>query len=131
MPIRQYFLWVGSILFAALFVASGLLPEPVAHPRSEIPPNQRVNLQIRSNHKWPERVVLDTVHSGRAVAESYPERNLAQQQDVAVMGQLGLPDAQTEAAPAQAPPATNDKASAIPAKPGPGTFRMTGSIRVD
>ena len=60
MPIRQYFLWVGSILLVALFAADWLLPEPAAHPHSQIPPHERVNLQIRSNHKWPERVVLDT-----------------------------------------------------------------------
>src|SRR5438552_3900058 len=85
MPIRQYFLWVGSILLVALFVANWLLPEPVAHPHSEIPPNQRVNLQIRSNHKWPERVVLDTAHSGGSFAAAYPEPNLVQPQDLAVM----------------------------------------------
>jgi hypothetical protein len=131
MPIRQYFLWIGSVLLAALFVADWLLPEPIAHPHSEIPPNQRVNLQIRSNHKWPERVVLDTAHSGRAFAEAYPERNLVRPQDVAVTEQRGLSNALAEAAPSQAPAATNDKASAIAAKPGTETFRMTGTIKVD
>ena len=94
MPIRQYFLRVGSILLVALFAADWLLPKPAAHPHSQIPPHERVNLQIRSNHRWPERVVFDT----------------AQRLDAT---------------------ATNDKASAIPAKPGAETFRMSGTINVD
>jgi hypothetical protein len=126
MPIRQYFLWVGSILLVALFAADWLLPEPAAHPHSQIPPHERVNLQIRSNHKWPERVVFDTAHSGRSfTAEAKP--GFAQSPDLAAMEHRGLPGA----VPAEAPAATDDKASAIPAKPGPETFRMTGTIRVD
>jgi len=58
MPIRQYFVWVGSVLLVALFGADWCLPAPVAHPHSEIPANERVNLRIRSDHKWPERVVM-------------------------------------------------------------------------
>ena len=128
MPIRQYFLWVGSILLAALFVADWLLPEPVAHPHSEIPPNQRVNLQIRSNHKWPERVVFDTAHSGRSfIAEANPGPDLAQSQDLAAMEHRGLPGAM----PAEAPAAIDDKASAILAKPRNVKFRMTVTINVD
>jgi hypothetical protein len=100
MPIRQYFLWVGSILLAALLVADWWLPEPAADSHSQIPPHERVNLQIRSNHKWPERVVFDTAHAGRSFV-------------------------------AEAPEATNDKVSAIPAKPGTEMFRMTGTIKVD
>ena len=84
MPIRQYFLWVGSILLVALLVADWLLPEPVAHPHSEIPPNERVNLQIRSNHKWPERVVFDTTRPGRTFAAAHPEPDLGRPQEFAV-----------------------------------------------
>lgn len=109
----------------ALFVADWLLPKPVAHPHSEIPPNQRVNLQIRSNHKWPERVVFDTAHSGRSFAEANPGP------DFAAMEHRGLSKELAEEAPAQAPKATDDKAAAISAKPGPEQFRMTGTIKVD
>ena len=132
MPIRQYFLWVGSILLVALFVADWLLPEPVAHPHSDIPPHERVNLQIRSNHKWPERVVLDTTRSGRSFAAAvYPEPNLAQPQDPAATELRGPSNTRVGTAPRQALAATDDKASAIPAKPGTETFRMTGTIKVD
>jgi hypothetical protein len=68
MPIRQYFLRVGSILLVAMFAADWWLPAPVARPHSDIPPNERVNLRIRSDHKWPERVVFDTAHSGLSLA---------------------------------------------------------------
>jgi hypothetical protein len=132
MPMRQYFLWVGSVLLLALFVADWLLPEPVAHPHSQIPPHERVNLQIRSNHKWPERVVLDTTHPGHSfAAEAYPEPNLVQPQDLAVMEHRQRLTAQAGTAPDRAPAATSDKASAIPEKPGSETFRMTGTIKAD
>lgn len=60
MPLRQYFIWVGSILLAALFVTDWCFPASVREPVSELAPNERVNLRIRSDHKWPERVVFDT-----------------------------------------------------------------------
>ena len=132
MPIRQYFLRVGSILLMALLVADWWLPAPVAHPHSEIPPNERVNLRIRSDKKWPERIVFDTAHSGRLFAAAvYPESNLVQPQDHAELAHRGPPNAPAGTASAQAPAATNDKASAIPAKPGTETLRMTGTIKID
>jgi hypothetical protein len=61
MPLRQYFVWVGSILLLMLFAADWCLPTPVADaPHSEIAPNERINLRIHSDRKWPERVVFDT-----------------------------------------------------------------------
>ena len=50
MPLRQYFMWVGSILLVMLFAADWCFPAPVAHaPHSEIPPNERINLRIHSD----------------------------------------------------------------------------------
>jgi hypothetical protein len=64
MPLRQYFAWIGSILLVGLFVADWCLSAPVVHaPRSEISPNERINLRIRSDHKWPEKMVFDTTRS--------------------------------------------------------------------
>ena len=64
MPLRQYFVWVGSILLVMLVAADWCFPAPVAHaPHSEIPPNERINLRIHSDHKLPERVVFDTTRS--------------------------------------------------------------------
>jgi hypothetical protein len=64
MPLRQYFMWVGTILLVMLFAADWCFPPPVAHaPHSEIPPNERINLRIHSDVRWPERVVFDTTRS--------------------------------------------------------------------
>ena len=60
MPLARYFLFVGGVLLALLFVANlGLpeLPAPLAaHDASaDLPP-----IRIHSDRKWPERVVFDT-----------------------------------------------------------------------
>jgi hypothetical protein len=67
MPLFQYFGWVGSCLLAALFAANWCLSAPIAPaPPSDVPPNQRVNIRIHTDHKWPERVVFDTTRSALA-----------------------------------------------------------------
>jgi hypothetical protein len=86
MPLRQYFAWVGSILLVGLFAADWCFPAPVAPaPHSESPPNERINLRIHSDHRWPERVVFDTTRSRLTPAASVsaepdvlPSPNLAQ-----------------------------------------------------
>ena len=133
MPIRQYFAWVGSVLFVALFVAEWWLPAPFARLHSEIPPNKRVNLQIRSDRKWPERIVFDTAHSGLPLAaEAHPEPHVPSTQDLAASEQRGSLNAFAAMGPAgAAQAATNEKVSAIHAKPQPATFRMTGMVKAD
>jgi hypothetical protein len=121
MPIRQYFLWVGSALLVALFVANWVLPESAALPHSQIPPHERVNLQIRSNHKWPEQIVFDTTHSGMPLAvaaatqpNDIPNQDLAQAEPRSPLDALAaMDDAQTTST------ATGDKLSAIQAKSQP------------
>jgi hypothetical protein len=133
MPIRQYFLGVGSFLLAALFAANWWIPAPVARPHSEIPPNQRVNLRIRSDHKWPERVVFDTTHSGLSpAAAAQPAPDDWPGQEFADSEQRGPLNAfaEMESTPA-APAATNDKATATQAKHRPERFRMTKAARAD
>jgi hypothetical protein len=84
MPLRQYFAWVGSILLAGLFVAEWCFPAPVHAPRSEILPQERVNLRIRSDHKWPEKVVFDTMRSRLTpVADTSPERDVVPSETIA------------------------------------------------
>ena len=64
MPLFQYFGLVGSFLLAALYAASWCCSEPAApFPSSDVPLNQRINIRIHTNHKWPERVVFDTAGS--------------------------------------------------------------------
>ena len=59
MPLVRYFLFVGVALLALLFAADAYLPKP---PPAEVP-NASTDLstiRIRSDYKWPERVVFDT-----------------------------------------------------------------------
>jgi hypothetical protein len=133
MPIRQYFAWVGSVLLVALFVADWGLPVPSARLHSEILPNERVNLRIRSDHKWPERIVFDTAHSGLPLAAAaHPEPDVPSAQDLAASEQRGSLNAFAATEPADAArAATNEKVSAIHAKPRPARFRMTGMVKAD
>ena len=129
MPIRQYFVWIGSVLLVALFAADWWLPGPPAHSHSAIPPGERVNLRIRSDHKWPERIEFDTAHAGVSVASEL-ERNIAPNRDVAQVKRRDPHDA-FAALEAIAPAATNDKASATRAKPRTLQPLMTSAIKAD
>jgi hypothetical protein len=133
MPIRQYFLWVGSILLMALLATNWLFPVPVAHPHPEIPPNERANLRIHSDQKWPARMVFDTAHPRPSLApETHPEPDIVPRQALAGSEQRGPLGAFAAMEPADAArAATNDKASAIQAKPRPVWLRMTGTIKAD
>jgi hypothetical protein len=71
MPLFQYFGWVGSVLLAALFAASWWLPGNVAGaPSPRVLLSESIHIRIRSEHKWPERVVFDTTGSELASAKS-------------------------------------------------------------
>jgi hypothetical protein len=133
MPIRQYLVWVGSALLVAIFAADWWLPDPAAHSHSAIAPNERVNLRIHSDHRWPERVVFDTAHSGMQIAaESGPKLDVVPNQDPAQTEQRSPLDAFAAMETAQVTPtATNDKASAIRAKPRTLGPRMTSAAKSD
>ena len=62
MPVFQYFGWVGSFLLATLFAANWCLPAPMA-PQAGVPLDQKIKIRIHTDHRWPERVVLDTTRS--------------------------------------------------------------------
>jgi hypothetical protein len=60
MPVARYFLLVGGILLALLFLSNEVLPQlPVAERVAESGSNKSV-IRINSDRKWPERVVFDT-----------------------------------------------------------------------
>jgi hypothetical protein len=43
---------------------TGAFPTRIAlAPRSDVPFDQRINIRIHTDHKWPERVVFDTTRS--------------------------------------------------------------------
>src|SRR5882724_4844585 len=60
MPVARYFLLVGGVLLALLFLLNEVLPQlPVAERVAEAGSNKSV-IRISSDRKWPERVVFDT-----------------------------------------------------------------------
>jgi len=60
MPVVRYFLLVGGVLLALLFLSNEVLPQlPVAERVAESSRDKSV-IRINSDRKWPERVVFDT-----------------------------------------------------------------------
>ena len=60
MPIARYFISVGGTLAALLFIAGWCLPTPPAMFADQQLAIDRTIIRIKSAHKWPEKVVLDT-----------------------------------------------------------------------
>lgn len=91
MPLRQYFVWVGSILLVMLIAADWCFPAPVAHAlHCEISANERINLPIHSDDKWLERGVFDTTRSRLTPAEGVsPEADVLPSPNVAQAEQHG------------------------------------------
>ena len=57
MPVGRYFIFIGSILFALLLWADWYFPDSAVASRADI---DRSVLRIKSDHRWPERIVIDT-----------------------------------------------------------------------
>jgi hypothetical protein len=58
MPLGRYFVFAGSVLLALLFLSDWYLPPlAVTTARGEV---DRTVIRLRSGHKWPERIVIDT-----------------------------------------------------------------------
>jgi hypothetical protein len=58
-PLGRYFFFVGSLLLAMLFVAEWYLPDSPQTFVREAYVDKSI-IRIKSAHKWPERVVIDT-----------------------------------------------------------------------
>jgi len=57
MPVVRYFIFAGSILFALLLFADWYFPGSAVASRADV---DRSILRITSDHRWPERIVIDT-----------------------------------------------------------------------
>ena len=67
MPVARYFMYVGGVLLALLFVVNAYLPAPppiVEKAETELPV-----IRIHSERKWPKPVVFDTSHPTIAPAQ--------------------------------------------------------------
>jgi hypothetical protein len=78
MPLGRYFVAVGSVLLALLFMANWYLP-PQATPAAAADVDRTV-IRLRSAQRWPERIVIDTslptiVPRPVKVADNLPERS--------------------------------------------------------
>jgi hypothetical protein len=59
-PIARYFMFVGCALIALLFIAGWCLPTPPAMFADQSVATDRAVIRLKSAHKWPEKVILDT-----------------------------------------------------------------------
>jgi hypothetical protein len=59
-PVARYFILVGGTLAALLFIAGWYFPAPPAMFSSQTTVFDETIIRIRSEHKWPEKIVLDT-----------------------------------------------------------------------
>ena len=74
MPLARYFLFVGGVLLALLFISDAYLPK--------LPVSNRANshsaiIRIHSDQKWPERVVFDTTQTPVAPKVTEPQTKAA------------------------------------------------------
>jgi hypothetical protein len=60
MPVARYFMVVGSALLALVLMAGWPLPDPPASFPDHPEVIERAAIRIKSAHKWPEKIVLDT-----------------------------------------------------------------------
>jgi hypothetical protein len=62
MPVLRYFLFVGGALLVLLFAVDALAPKApeVVTAAEASAPSANPALRIRSDRKWPERIVFDT-----------------------------------------------------------------------
>ncbi len=60
MPLARYFLFVGGVLLALLFISDWVLPSLPTTDRAADTGTNKPLLRINSEQKWPERVAFDT-----------------------------------------------------------------------
>ena len=60
MPMARYFLFVGGVLLALLFVIDAFAPQQLAVASNGAPSVDKYTVRIKSDQKLPERVVYDT-----------------------------------------------------------------------
>jgi hypothetical protein len=59
MPLARYFVFVGGVLLALLFIFDAYLPKLPVADATEAGVDRSI-IRIHSDRKWPERVVFDT-----------------------------------------------------------------------
>jgi hypothetical protein len=60
MPLVRYFVFVGGILLALLFISDAVLPSQSLPGYLNVASSEQPLVRIHSDRKWPERIVFDT-----------------------------------------------------------------------
>jgi hypothetical protein len=60
MPVARYFLFVGGMLLVLLFALDAFAPQQMVVADNTAPSINKTVARIRSDQRWPERVVYDT-----------------------------------------------------------------------
>ena len=74
MPLARYFLYIGGALLALLFISAPYLPKL---PAADEGGSRSAIIHIRSDQKWPERIVYDTSLPTVVPAQTNIEANVA------------------------------------------------------
>ena len=127
MPVLRYFLCVGGVLLALLFVSDAWLPKMPVAERADA--NLPV-IRIHSERKWPQRIVFDTsrlVAAPAPTAVALPAAVAALSAKVRVreaFAQLPAPEAQRQ------PPDQKQAQLSTPAKPDPKLHKRKVASKV-
>ncbi|HKH01524.1 MAG TPA: hypothetical protein VKB08_12500 [Bradyrhizobium sp.] len=103
MPVARYFLLIGSLLLAMLFIADWSLPDAPQSFMRDARVDKSI-IRIKSAHRWPEKVVYDTtlptiVPSPSPVLAELPARKQAREEIAELIAPL--PQASNYPAPAK------------------------------
>jgi hypothetical protein len=77
-PIARYFILVGGTLAVLLFIAGWYFPTPPAMFSNQTTVFDETIIRIRSERKWPEKIVLDTSRPTMMPPLAIEERRVAQ-----------------------------------------------------
>jgi hypothetical protein len=75
MPVARYFLFVGGVLLALLFVIGSYMPQPPVETAANTE-SDKPFIRINSERKWPEAVVFDTSHPPAVAAPAVVAANV-------------------------------------------------------
>jgi hypothetical protein len=106
MPLVRYFVFVGGALLALLFVANAYAPKLPVVTVAENTSTENPTLRIRSDRKWPERIVFDTSIptvvpklAENKLAENTTQSVLAPARTVAVVAEARVRDSFAQLTP--------------------------------
>jgi hypothetical protein len=126
MPLLRYFMFVGGALLALLFICDAVLPQ-VPLPGNLASGPDLPAVRIRSDRKWPERVVFDTTIPSAPVKIAAEAPPLAPPTAAEISAKARVRDAFAQLPPGQAEPkpSSGTKIAAMAVgEPGKGELKV-------